>query len=156
VTKWWTKMLAAPAMQNKHAQATMDDGMAPHPSPTREAKRAHLFRRWWQHWTQHRHTLGLALTLLAAVVFACSQQDPADERVSEKPAPVQVQQRYGQARSFGGHALHVSQKQLPCESCHTLDGATFDRPAPDKCIACHTAQGATSSRASAGTRSWGA
>jgi hypothetical protein len=132
-------MLAAPAMQNRHAQATTDDGMAPHLSSTREAKRAHLFRRAGHQLARHGATLGLLLGLVVAVVLACSEQAPSET----KQAPVQVQHRYADARSYGGHALHVGQKQLPCESCHTLTGANFDRPKPEKCIGCHQKQGNT-------------
>lgn len=73
--------------------------------------------------------------LVLAAVFACSEEiTPPPE---QSPVPVQVQAAWQDVRALPGHEVHVVQRQLACDACHTLTDTVFDKPSPERCRTCH-------------------
>lgn len=80
----------------------------------------------------------LTAALVLAAIFACSEDTKPPP--APTPSPVQVQAAWQNVRSLPGHQVHVTDRQLACEACHTLTDTTFDKPSPESCRSCHEEQ----------------
>ena len=94
-------------------------------------------KRWWLWMILALAVLGFVAGLMTARVRRNVQEIKATRN---EPPPRTVPSNWPEVRLTPGHAVHVIDQAVPCDTCHDPNEPTFSAPDTGVCTACHEEQ----------------